>query len=85
VSRVLIACDLFVLSLSKFFLHNLFVLSLYEFFLHYFAKYYLVLLKLNSHLVKQHLARKNLSDYSFYLSSLALLSLDVLFYQFRII
>jgi hypothetical protein len=46
VSRVLIACDLFVLSLSKFFLALLFAISIWCCF------------KLNSHLVKQHFARE---------------------------
>jgi hypothetical protein len=62
VSRVLIACDLFVFSLSKFLLHySLLIL-------------FGVAFTLNSHLVKQHIARENLCYCSSYLSLLALFS-----------
>jgi hypothetical protein len=53
---VLIAYDLFVLSCSKFFLAL------------FFANTIWCCVKLNSHLVKQHLERKNLCYYSSYLS-----------------
>jgi hypothetical protein len=74
VSLVFIACDLFYLILSSLAL--------------FFANIIWYCFKLNSHLVKQRLGRKNLCYCSSYLSPLALFSIDllvVLIYQFHII
>jgi hypothetical protein len=62
VSVVFIACDLFVFSHSKFFLAL------------FFANLIWCCLKLNSHLVTQHIARKNWWHYSSYLSPCDLFS-----------